>query len=253
MKGKNSFEQVWAIILAAGKGKRMQVEGKNKVTYKVAGVPMIVRSLRILRKTGIRNYVVVVGFAKESVLKLLKKDIHIAYQRFGLGTGNAVAVAMKEIPENAEDVLVLNGDDSFFYSDKILRELYEMHNENNSKVSFVTVEVDDPIGLGRIIRDKNDDVSGIMEEKDATPKNRKIKEINPACYIFDANFLRKNLKKIPKSEVTGEYYLTSLVHIAVEEKAKIETLRLRNFHWRGVNTPQELEEAERIVKEVEKN
>lgn len=252
MKSKETFEQVWAIILAAGKGKRMQAEGKNKVTYKVAGVPMLVRSLRILRKTGIRNFIVVVGFAKESVLKLLKKDIHIAYQRFGLGTGNAVSVAMKKIPKDAEDILVLNGDDSFFYSDKILRELYARHKEKGSKVSFVTVEVEDPTGLGRIVRDKNDEVSGIIEEKDATPKLRKIKEINPACYIFNAAFLRRNLKKIPKSFVTGEYYLTSLVHIAVEEKAKTETLRLKNFHWRGVNTPQELEEAERIVREVER-
>lgn len=253
MKKRGSYEQVWAIILAAGKGKRMQTEGKNKVTYKVAGVPMIVRSLRILRKTGIRDFIVVVGFAKESVLKLLKKDIHIVYQRFGLGTGNAVGVAMKEIPKDAEDILVLNGDDSFFYSDKILRDLYARHKEKGSKVSFLTVEVEDPTGLGRIIRDENDEVSGIIEEKDATPKLRKIKEINPACYIFDASFLRKNLKKIPKSPVTGEYYLTSLVHIAVEEKEKTETLRLKNFHWRGVNTPQELEEAERIVREVEKN
>ncbi len=247
------FEQVWAVILAAGKGKRMQAnKGKNKVTFEVAGVPMIVRSMRILRKTGVRNIVVVVGFAKESVMKLLRKDVHFAYQRYGLGTGNALNVALTKIPKEAEDVLVVNGDDSFFYSSKVLRELFERHRKTESKVSFITVEVEDPSGLGRILRDVDGEVSGIIEEKDATIDQRKIKEINPACYIFDAKFLRKYIKKIPKSSVTGEYYLTSLVHIAVEKKEKTETLRLKNFHWRGVNTPSELVEAERMIKEVER-
>ncbi len=89
-------------------------------------------------------------------------------------------------------------------------------------------------------------VIAIVEEKDATKKIRKIKEINPACYMFKTEFLRKYLKDVPKSLITGEYYLTSLIDIAIKHDESIETLNVGKMPWRGVNTKEELQEAEKM-------
>jgi len=245
---KNNLSNVFTVILAAGKGKRINANrNRNKVTYEVAGKPMLLRTVQIVKNTGVENILIVVGFAKDSILRLLDKGVNTVEQRKRLGTGHALKVALKKIPKNAEDVLVLNGDDSFLYSSDILNKLLIIHKENNSKLTFLTMEIENPYGLGRVLRDKNGNVKGIIEEKDATEKERKIKEINPACYLFACDFLRKYINKIPKSKVSGEYYLVSLVEMAVKNSEKIETLKLKNLKWRGVNTMDELKQAEKFL------
>ncbi|RJQ26247.1 hypothetical protein C4577_03870 [Candidatus Parcubacteria bacterium] len=244
---KINSDKFWSIILAAGKGKRMQATIQNKVTYKVKGIPMISRTIDIIKNTGIKNIVVVVGFAKNSVLRLLDSDIKNIEQKKRLGTGHAVKIALRKIPEEAEDVLVLYGDDSFLYSPGIIKKMFSLHKKTKSQLTFLTISVDDPTGLGRIIRDKKGKVIGIVEEKDATEEQKKIKEINSACYIFSYLFLRKYINKIPKSEVTGEYYLPGLVSLAIINSQKLQTFKLDNLNWRGVNTPEELKQAESLM------
>ncbi len=237
---------IWAIILAAGKGTRMKSSDKNKVVLEVGGVPMLKRTIDNLREASIQNIMIVVGFAKDSVLQVLDKDIKIAYQKKRLGTGHAVKVALDAIPKS-DTVLVLQGDDSYMYTPEILKELYTVHTQHKAALTFLTLMVDNPSGLGRIVRGKDGKVVGIVEEKDATAEQRKIKEINPACYMFSYDFLKKNIKKIKKSPVTKEYYLTRLIHLAVEQKEIIETFTADNIAWRGVNTPEELQEAQKLI------
>ena len=241
------MEKVAAIILAAGKGKRMKAKGMNKVVFSLGKKQMILHAVDLLNSLSINPIVVVVGFAKKSVMDVLGNSVIYAEQKKRLGTGHAVNCALKKLDQNAENVLVLNGDDSAFYKKETIEKIIETHIEKNAVLSFLTITVENPTGLGRVIRDNNDKVIGIVENKDATEKQKKIKEINPACYIFEVDFLRKYLKQVKKSPVSGEYYLTSLINIAIENKQKVEAVRGRKILWRGVNTPEELIEAERLL------
>lgn len=240
-------EKLGAIILAAGRGKRMKSKEVNKVAMHLANKPMILHTVELLENLNIKNIVVVVGFAKESVIKVLQGRVDFAEQKKRLGTAHAVKIALKQINNKIEEVLVLNGDDSAFYSKEIINKLVKKHFADNSSFTFLTIEKDNPYGLGRVIRDSKGRVKAIVEEKDATLKERSIKEVNPACYIFKVNFLKKYLPRVKKSIVTNEYYLTSLIGLGIEKNEKIETLRGGRLIWRGVNTKDELSEAEKLI------
>lgn len=242
-----------SIILAAGKGKRMNSKTVNKVALLLGQRPMIMHTYNILEKLGIQTVIIVVGFAKQSVMKIFEeKKVIFATQSKRLGTAHAVSVAMKKLPKSIENVLVLNGDDSAMYKVDTINDLIKKHEETNAAFTFLTIEMESPYGLGRIIRGKKGAVLAIVEEKDATKEVLEIKEINPACYLFKRSFLDKYMKLIKKSGVTGEYYLTSLIDIGIKHKEKIETLQAGLFAWRGVNTKEELEEAEKIFLKVNK-
>lgn len=239
-----------AIILAAGKGTRMNSKVVNKVAMQLADKPMILHTVELLEKLAIKDIVVVVGFAKESVIKLLDGRTDFAEQRKRLGTAHAVKIALKKISNKIDNVLVLNGDDSAFYTQEIIEKLIKKHFDDNSSFTFLTIEKDNPYGLGRVVRTKNGKVKAVVEEKDATNKERAIKEINPACYVFKINFLKKYLPLVTKSFVTNEYYLTGLIGIGIENGEKIETLNGGKITWRGVNTKDELDEAQKLISNI---
>jgi len=238
-------KDIWAVVLAAGRGSRMNSTDTNKVALLLGGRPIISHTLSNLQSSGVERIVVVVGFAKESVIECLDDNIIIAEQTEQLGTGHAVKVALEKI-HDAQDVFVLNGDDSYVFTPEILSKLYSKHCDSNASVSFLTLITDTPGGLGRIVRDESGDVVGIVEEKDATEKQKEIPEINPACYLFSYDFLAKNLDAVEKSTITGEFYITRLVDIAVSEGERITTHTVNGLQWRGINTPAELEQANQI-------
>lgn len=243
---KKIQRNIGAIVLAAGKGKRMQSKTVNKVAMNLADKPMILHAMNLIKSVRIRTIVVVVGFAKKSVLNLLNGEAIYAEQRKRLGTAHAVLCGLRKLPSSVTDVLVLNGDDSAFYNINTIKKLIRSHADSDSAFTFLTLEMDDPTGLGRVIRDKNGKVAAIVEEKDATLSQRKIREINPACYIFTVEFLKKYLKKVEKSHVTGEYYLTSLIGLGIKNNEIIDTFKEKSLPWRGVNTKDELIEAEKL-------
>lgn len=240
------MKKIAAIILAAGKGKRMKSREINKVVVPLGNKQMILHVVDRLTELFISPIIVVVGFAKESVMRVLDGRAIFAQQSKRLGTAHAVMCALKKLPKDIQTVLVLNGDDSAFYTKDILKNLIDNHFKKNADLSFLTITVENPTGLGRIIRDIDSKVAGVVEEKDATDAQRKITEINPACYIFEVSFLRQYLGQIKKSPVSGEYYLTSLIDIAIKNKEKLETVSGGRILWRGINTPQELEEAQKL-------
>lgn len=249
MKSLSNFA---AIVLAAGKGKRMKSKDVNKVTLSLGGKPMVLHTIELLEKIGIQKTVVVVGFAKDSVVNLLKGRALFAEQKKRLGTAHAVFCALKKLKTGTEDVLVLQGDDSALYDSKTIQKLILKHLESGASFTFLTIEMENPTGLGRIVRDKNGDVSAIVEEKDASPSELKINEINPACYVFKLDFLKKYITRVKKSPVTGEYYLTSLIDLGIKNKERIDTLAAGPFIWRGVNTKEELEEAEKLYMKIKR-
>jgi len=238
------------IILAAGQGKRMQVDGVNKVTLHLHNKPIIAHIVHFMKQQSIETIIVVVGHAKESVIQTLADEkVLFAEQTERLGTGHALQVGMEVLPEDVTDVLVVNGDDAGFYNGKfmaIMRELVEEQLKSDAAFTFLTIEQEDPSGLGRIVRDKQGNLQAIVESKDATEDQLKITEINTGCFVFSVDFLRKYLPKVTPSPVTGEYYLTSLIDLAIHDTVKVQTVNGGKIAWRGVNTKEELQEAERL-------
>lgn len=240
-----------AIILAAGKGTRMNSKTVNKVVLPLGGKPMILNELNFLESLSIEPIIVVVGFAKDSVLRTLgDKSVIYAFQKKRLGTAHAVKCALKILPKDITDVIVIQGDDSLFYraSNKgIIKKLIDNHYTQNTSITLLTVELENPSGLGRIIRDRKSNILEIIEEKNATEEQKRIQEINSACYVFSVSFLKKYLQKLQKNSITREYYLTDLIALAVKNKEKIEALNSGKIHWRGVNTKEELQAAEKLL------
>lgn len=236
-----------AVVLAAGRGSRMQSKKVNKVTLSVGDGPMIVNIVKKLEEVGVHPIVVVVGFAKESVMKFLGDTIYFAEQKELLGTANALQVGLKKMPENIGNIMATYGDSSFPKEE--IQNLIKLYEKSDLDVAFITIDMDDARGLGRIIRDRYGKLIKIVEEKDATDEEKKVTEINPGYFIFRRNFLERYLPRIKKSGVTGEYYLGDLIKLAIENGEKIDTLRAGKVLWRGVNTMEELKKANRIYAE----
>jgi len=243
----NSKKKIGAIILAAGRGKRMK-SGKNKTSLLLHGKPLIAYPVEVLKALNIDPVIIVVGHAKKSVQDALKEhNVIFAEQKEQLGTGHAVKCAMDYLPQEVTDIVNLYGDDSYNYSKKLISKIINKHSSEDSVITFMTIQVDNPTGLGRIVRDSKGSVKGIVEEKDATDDERRINEINPNIFIFKSSFLKKYLSKIPKSPVTGEYYLPHLINLASENGEKISVVQGGYLNWRGVNTQDELKKAHDIL------
>lgn len=254
MKSDLDMSTIGAIVLAAGKGKRMNAKKQNKVTFSLANKPIISHIVEFMHLLSVQTIVIVVGHAKESVINTLKAyKVFYAEQKKRLGTGHAALCALKTLPPEISDVIVVYGDDAVLYTKKqlpIIKQLIEKHFVSESQVTFLTIEKKNPFGLGRIIRDSKGRLLSIVEEKDASETQKKITEINPGCFVFNIQFLKKYLPRVKKSDMTGEYYLTSLIDIALKKKEKISTIRGGKLLWRGVNTPAELREAEKIFSTI---
>lgn len=237
-----------AIILAAGKGSRMKSVDKNKVTIHLGNKPIVLRIVHLLQQLHLQTIVAVVGFAKESVMEVLAgENVVFAEQKEQMGTGHATEVGLEKMPEDIADVIVLYGDDASLYPISLLQNIVDQHQSHKPAVTMLTITVVDPKGLGRVIRDGENNVIGIVEEKNATEEQRRINEINPGFYIFNRNFLQTYLPLIEKNSVSGEYYLTDIIELALKNNETVETVEGKDLPWRGINTPEELQAAEQQI------
>jgi bifunctional UDP-N-acetylglucosamine pyrophosphorylase / glucosamine-1-phosphate N-acetyltransferase len=245
-----------AVILAAGQGKRMQLDGINKVTVPLYNKPIVAHIVHFVKDISVDTIVLVVGHAKESVMQVLEKeDVLFAEQTKRLGTAHALQVGLEKLPDDITDVLVVNGDDAGFYNDnykKIIQKMAEEQLLSDAAFTFLTIEQENPAGLGRIVRDAKGKLRAIIESKDATEEQLRITEINTGCFVFRTDFLREYLPKVNPSPVTGEYYLTSLIDLAIQDRVNVQTVRGGMMTWRGVNTKEELKEAERLFAQVKR-
>lgn len=245
MTDKNNFA---AIVLAAGAGKRMKSQ-TPKVLHQIGGRSMVARTVDILCAVPVSKIVTVVSpDSAVGVKRILAQKSNFVVQEKPLGTADAARVGLKKVPASVQTVAVINGDDSAFYKPQTILNVYSLHQKTKSKITFVTLNRANPQGLGRVVRSKGK-VTAIIEENDANENERKIKEINVGLYFFDKAWLSKNLPKLLPSPVTGEYYLTDLIKLALGQGEKIETYKLQDpREWHGINTPEELEEANRKLK-----
>jgi bifunctional UDP-N-acetylglucosamine pyrophosphorylase/glucosamine-1-phosphate N-acetyltransferase len=247
---------IFGIILAAGKGSRMKVQGANKTTVAFEGKPLVQYGIDLFEKTTHRTVLVVGAFA-DSIKKTARipSETLFAYQTKRLGTGHAVMVAVKEIEGKGlspEVVLIGYGDHMMFYTPEIISQLVSTHKMESADVSFLTTEYHDPNSLawGRIVRDAEGNVLKIVEQKDATDGERDIKEVNPGFYCVKYSFLKQALRKMKKSPVTGEYYLTELTEIAMKQNKKIATLLVPfEYVGLGINTHEQLQQSQALYEQ----
>jgi bifunctional UDP-N-acetylglucosamine pyrophosphorylase / glucosamine-1-phosphate N-acetyltransferase len=243
------MENVAALILAAGKGTRMK-SGLVKVMHPLAGEPMIRWPVEAAREAGATRVVLVVGHQAESVREAFAKDggVSFAIQEEQLGTGHAVACAAPLLRDLRGPVLILCGD-APLVRPETLKGLLEHHTEREADVTVLTAHREDPYGYGRVIKREGGRVLRIVEEKDATPEERQITEVNSGIYCADAEFLLDAVAGLSNENAQGEYYLTDIIMTAVERDKTCLSFPVPDAEeMMGINDRVQLAAAERLLR-----
>jgi bifunctional UDP-N-acetylglucosamine pyrophosphorylase/glucosamine-1-phosphate N-acetyltransferase len=205
------MEKRCAVLLAAGEGKRMG-GSRSKVLCQVLFRPLIGWVYQNCAGAGVSDICAVVGKDSEDVLRELPQGTHTAFQEQRLGTGHAVLCARGFLEERRDwDVLVANGDAPFLFP-QVIREAWEAHRAGGNAMTVVSARVEDPAGYGRILRE-GDEVRAIVEERDASPAQKEIREINAGCYWFRGADLLEALEELNPQNAQGELYLTDTLEI----------------------------------------
>ncbi len=233
--------QLTAIILAAGKGTRMQ-SAKAKVLQTLAGTPLLSHVINSCQQLDIDKTIVVYGFDGEQVQSAMAEyPLTWVEQKEQLGTGHAVKVTLDELPSEGKS-LILYGDVPL----TSVQTLNQLTLANVDGISMLTLTVDNPFGLGRIKRNEQGKVCSIVEEKDADEKEKQIREINSGIYCVDNALLHKYLPQLNNDNAQQEYYLTDIVKMAVADDIEIATIEPEHeFEIEGVNNRQQLAQLER--------
>ncbi|MEI7885570.1 MAG: bifunctional UDP-N-acetylglucosamine diphosphorylase/glucosamine-1-phosphate N-acetyltransferase GlmU [Clostridia bacterium] len=242
------MNKVAVIILAAGKGTRMYSK-VAKVLHQVANMPMLGHVLtQVEQVDGVEQKIVVVGHQGEDLLELLEGVAEVAWQREQLGTGHAVQQALGLLHENVDDVLVVCGDTPLLTA-KTLNLLLKFHLAEKASATVLSALFDDSSGYGRIIRDENDNLMKIIEQKDATDREKLIKEINSGVYVFNAQELKAYLSEIKANNAQNEYYLTDIISVLRRESKLVKAFITKEADdIMGINNRIQLAEAEKLMR-----
>ena len=235
-----------AIVLAAGKGKRMKSE-MPKVLHEIDNRSMIRMVLDTLKSLKFDKIVVVVGFKGEMVEKeLADYAVSIFWLREQLGTGHAIMMAAEALSDFDGTTLVALGDVPFL-SGATIESLFDKHAQTDAKATCLSAIVDDATGYGRIVRDGDTDIlKEIVEHKDASEDVRQIDEINTGTFCFDNKMLFETLKGINNDNSQGEYYLTDCVKILYNNGFRVSVATAANAdEGLGVNSAEQLEQLAR--------
>lgn len=237
-----------AVILAAGKGTRLQTEGNTlpKVMRIAAGKPLLSHVLSALDFIPKKDCIIVVGYQKESVMDAFP-EYTFAEQKEQLGTGHAVMAAFSQLEDYNGQLLVCCGDMPLIKRETY-RALIDAHNASDNVCTVLTGTSELNLPYGRILRDKNGEFCGMVEDKDATPEQKDIKELNSGVYVFDAAALRDVLSELRSDNSQGEYYLTDAPLLLQKKGHKIGVcFRELGYEIIGVNTPEQLRQTEEIL------
>lgn len=229
------------IILAAGQGTRMKSQ-LPKVLHPLMGRPLVRYSVDLAREVTGSKPLVVVGNGAGLVRAELGEEVTFVTQAEQLGTGHAVLQA-KDALDGFEGQVVIISADMPLLRPATIGALVLAQFQNSGPLSLLTVSGDDPRGFGRVLRGLNGSVAAIVEEAQATPEQLAVREYNVGAYCADARWLWHALSKVKKSP-KGEYYLTDIVHIAVEEGLRVNAQPVQDaLEAMGINTRQHLAEA----------
>lgn len=234
-----------AVILAAGKSTRMKSD-VPKVLHEVCGRPMIEYVLDAARGAGVKRIVAIVGHQADMVKKSLAQhpDVDFALQAEQKGTGHAVMMARPNLKDHQGPVMVLTGDAPLMKTSS-LKALLDAAAEQQAACVIGTAVTANNFGLGRIVRSPSGEFLRIVEEKDASPAEKQIQEINVGCYVFDGPSLFSALDRIQPNNKQGELYLTDCAAIIKSDgKPVIAAQKLDIIEALGVNTRAQLAEVQ---------
>jgi bifunctional UDP-N-acetylglucosamine pyrophosphorylase/glucosamine-1-phosphate N-acetyltransferase len=236
------------IIIGAGKGTRMK-SALAKVLHPLAGQPLILHVLALAQQLTPQHLIVVVGHQAETVQALCAPHgVTCVRQEPQLGTGHAVAQAEPLLADFPGDVLVLYGDVPLLQLATV-QALWHTHQRAQATVTVLTAYLDDPTGYGRILRDDQGRMVGIVEERDASEEERAIREINSGIYCLAAPFLFPALRRVGHDNAQGEQYLTDVVAVAVQEQRPVAHLVAQDpQEIIGINTRLDLAHQEALLR-----
>lgn len=242
----NSRPDVLALILAAGKGKRMRSRF-SKVMHHLSGRPMLDHVLDTLDGAGIEKLAVITGYGEDQVKGHLGDRADCITQEKQLGTGHAVMQADSMLADFQGLVLITYGDTPLWRADTI-RDALDRANEPNTSGVVLTMRLDDPTGYGRVIRGAKGHVQKIVEQKDATEAEQLVAEVNSGTYCFRGELLREALKELSPNNAQGEYYLTDVIEILIRKGHRILAHEVADpTEAMGVNSRIDLAAAEQIL------
>jgi len=238
-----------AVVLAAGKGTRLHTDEIDapKVMREACGKPLLWYVLDSLAFIDKKDIILVVGYKKENVMDGFP-EYPYAVQMEQLGTGHAVMAASEEL-ENHDGALLVCYGDMPAIKREVYQQLLQTHFDEGNDCTLLTGESTLEMSFGRIVRDENGSFLRVVEEKDCTPEQLKITELNTGVYVFDTPLLLSALKELRNDNAQGEYYITDVPEIMREKKAKIGILK-RNLgdDIIGVNTVEQLKMVEEILR-----
>lgn len=238
-----------AIILAAGKGTRMKSE-LPKVMHPACGRSMVEHVLDAARLAGAKRLVVVIGYKAELVRDGLAqhRDVEFAIQSEQKGTGHAVQMCAEQLTRHDGPVLVLAGDTPLLRGESLAGLLSELRDQHAACV-IGTAITENNFGLGRIVRSSSGEFQRIVEQKDTTPDEAAIREINTGCYAFEGRLLFQALTQIRPNNSQGEFYLTDVPTILKADGHRVVAApKLTIEEAMGVNTPEQLADVEAVLR-----
>jgi len=239
------FKDTDIIILAAGKGKRMQSD-LPKVMHSLHGRPLVDYVVKVAEDLGVRP-TVVVGARGDLIKNFLGDRADYAEQNEQLGTGHAIMQTESALKDFIGDVVVLSGDVPLLTAES-MRGLISHHHQTDAIATILTADFVDPTGYGRIIRNNDGSVKKIIEHKDATEAERLVKEINSGIYVFNGQMLFDGLQYITPQNVQNEYYLTDVFEYFCQQHWKVSAIKTSHVEEiMGVNTVNQLDEVVQIL------
>lgn len=231
-----------AIVLAAGKGVRMQSD-LPKVLHQLKGKPLLRHVTDTLTSAGVEQIVLVVGYEADRVRQEMGDSFTYVYQEQQLGTGHAVLQAEDALRSYSGPVIVTCGDAPLI-SIKSYQKLKQQY-DSCASASILTMKLNNPFGYGRIIRDAEGFVKAIVEEKDATQDQKQICEVNVGTYIFESSLLFEGLKKTGNNNTQNEYYLPDMIDYICSNKGTVTAVVLDSpVEGSGVNSKEQLAQLE---------
>jgi bifunctional UDP-N-acetylglucosamine pyrophosphorylase/glucosamine-1-phosphate N-acetyltransferase len=236
------------VILAAGQGTRMNSK-LPKVLHQIAGKPMVQYAVEAAREMGVSRPTVVVGYQADQVRKAVGEHADFVEQTEQRGTGHAVLQARAKLMGRADAVMVIYADMPLL-SAETMRQLFAKHQKSRASITLLTVNSDDSMGFGRIVRRPQGGIIRIVEESEATLAELAIKELNCGVYCFDADWLWAHLPELEPSRKKEEYFITDLIGVAARAHDAIESETLRNVdEVIGINTRVHLARVEKIMRD----
>jgi bifunctional UDP-N-acetylglucosamine pyrophosphorylase/glucosamine-1-phosphate N-acetyltransferase len=233
------------IVLAAGQGTRMRT-GLAKVLHEAAGRSLLEWALHEIDGLDVDETVVVVGHQADEVIARTPDTVTTVVQEPQKGTGHAASVGLHGLTSHDGTVLVLPGDMPLIRGAS-LRSVLAEHEASGAIATIMAVDRDDPTGYGRIVR-RDGAIVGIVEERDATPDQREIREVNTSVYAFDGGELAAALSRIENHNAQGEYYLTDAIEVLVAEGKRVTSVTVDTEEGTGVNTQLELSRVARVLR-----